>query len=190
MTVETGFRSTRPHEGIGYDGNMLGRLPIVWALAGVLVAQVHESPAASSSTILAKVADIHGAAGVFAVAGYRIGERALAILEEPRGSFALDVTHKTPLEVQWSCVADGVQASTGVSAGKLNLHIVPVPKSDFETVIHDKHSGKEIVFRLQPSFLAKYLDTPRERQPQAANEVLALADDQIFTFRITESRAR
>jgi len=190
MQVATEFRTPHSQHGMAYDINMLGRLPIVCALAGALVAQTHESPPPNSSAILAKVADIHGAAGIFAVAGYRMGERALAILGEPRGSFALDVTHKTPLEVQWSCVADGVQASTGVSAGKLNLHIVPVAKSDVETVIHDKRSGKEVVFRLQPAFLTKYLDTPRDHQPEAAREVLALPDDQIFTFRIVEPKVK
>lgn len=78
-----------------------------------------EDRASSVDETLSRVATIHGAADVFAVAGYRMGERALHDLSAQRGNFALDVTHRTPLEVQYSCIADGWQAATGVSAGKL-----------------------------------------------------------------------
>jgi len=118
--------------------------------------------------ILNRVAAIHGNAGVFAVAGYRMGERALRDLGEQRGSFTLDVTHRTPLQVQYSCGADGFEASTGVSAGKLNLHIVEVPLKDLESVAQDKKTGKKLVFRLNPKFISKYLDTSYENQAQAA----------------------
>ena len=67
-----------------------------------------------------QIAFIHGGTGPFAVAGYRIGQRALKELNLPRGTFTLEVIHKTPNEVQYSCIADGVQAATGVSVGKLN----------------------------------------------------------------------
>lgn len=138
----------------------------------------------SVDVILDRVAAIHGAAGVFAVAGYRMGERALHDLRADRGSFVLDVTHRTPLQVQYSCVADGWQAATGVSAGKLNLHIVEVPAKDTETVIRNRQTGKALVFRLRKEFLAKYLDVPQEKQKAAGREVAGLADDQIFTISI------
>lgn len=136
---------------------------------------------AGEQEILAKVAAIHGAAGVFAVAGYRIGEDALERFKKKRGSFALDVTHKTPLEVQWSCIADGVQAATGVSAGKLNLHIVEVTPDRLETVIQDKQSGRTLRYRVQPAFLKRFLDTPMEQQAAKARETLTLADAEIFS---------
>lgn len=136
---------------------------------------------AADQDALSRVADIHGAAGVFAVAGYRIGTYALAKLDTKRGSFSLDVVHKTPLDVQWSCIADGVQAATGVSAGKLNLHILEAVKANLQTTVQDKRTGKALLFRLQPTFLQKYLDTPREHQAEAAREVLALSDAEIFS---------
>jgi hypothetical protein len=42
-----------------------------------------------------------------------MGERALDDLAVQRGSFALDVTHRKPFKVQYSCIADGWQAATG-----------------------------------------------------------------------------
>ncbi len=162
------------------------RLACVLLLFSVSAGMGQTQTGGSESQILARVAEFHGAAGVFAVAGYRIGVRALAELDEQRGSFNLDVTHHTPFEVQWSCIADGVQAATGVSAGKLNLHIVEARRDQLETVVWDKHSRRHLYFNLQPSFLTKYLDTPKERQASAAREVLNLPDDAIFTMRETE----
>jgi formylmethanofuran dehydrogenase subunit E len=144
-------------------------------------AQAQPQARLGEQEILAKVAAIHGAAGVFAVAGYRIGEDALERLNKKRGSFALDVTHKTPFEVQWSCIADGVQSATGVSAGKLNLHIVEVSRDRLETVIQDKQSGRTLRYRIQPAFLKRFLDTPMEHQAEKARETLNLPSTQIFS---------
>ncbi|HMB03411.1 MAG TPA: hypothetical protein VKP69_06675 [Isosphaeraceae bacterium] len=53
----------------------------------------------TTSDCLARVRQIHGAAGPWAVAGYRIGERALAELELPRHSSSLLVVHRCPARV-------------------------------------------------------------------------------------------
>jgi hypothetical protein len=68
---------------------------------------------AEGDAALAAVAAVHGGSGPFAVAGYRIGTRALRDLGLPRGSFDVEVVHTSPGEVQWSCIADGVAAATG-----------------------------------------------------------------------------
>ena len=67
------------------------------------------------------VAAIHGDAGAWAVAGYRMGEHALKALGLKRGSFSLSVEHQSPREVRYSCIADGAQAATGASLGRLQL---------------------------------------------------------------------
>jgi formylmethanofuran dehydrogenase subunit E len=160
---------------------MFKRIIIAVLSTFVLSGQGQNPASPSASEVLSRVAEFHGAAGVFAVVGYRIGARALSLLNEKRGSFSLDVTHRTPLEVQWSCIADGIQASTGVSAGKLNLHVVETTRENLETVIRDHRSGKLLSFHLQAAFLSKFLDIPENRQPEAAREVLKLPDDAIFT---------
>jgi formylmethanofuran dehydrogenase subunit E len=75
------------------------------------------------------VREVHGEAGPWAVAGYRIGERALKELSVPRHSFGLLVLHRAPAEVQYSCVTDGLMAATGASPGKLNLKLRRFPLS-------------------------------------------------------------
>ena len=108
---------------------------------------------------------------------------ALTQLQVKRCSFSLGVTHRTPLQVQWSCIADGIQTATGVSAGNLNLHLMEKRSDKFETVIQDNRSGKMLIFRLQPEFLTKYLDTPEDRQAAAARDVLTQPDSAIFAIR-------
>jgi formylmethanofuran dehydrogenase subunit E len=127
------------------------------------------------------VAAIHGAAGVFAVAGYRMGEHALKEWNLPKGSFAIEVIHHTPSEVQWSCIADGLQASTGVSAGKLNLKIVESPREAVRTVVRNRKTGQQIVFELQPAFVQQFLDLPYEKQPPAGRTVAKMPESEIFT---------
>ena len=89
-----------------------------------LIAADHPAPkAAEVAECLTRVGEIHGAAGPWAVAGYRIGARALKDLNLPRHAFPILVVHRAPAEVRFSCVADGLQAATGASPGKLNLRV-------------------------------------------------------------------
>jgi formylmethanofuran dehydrogenase subunit E len=145
-----------------------------------------EAPAADP---LRRVAAIHGAPGPFAVAGFRIGQRALRELGLPEGSFDIEIRHESPAEVQWSCIADGVQASTGASPGKLNLTMREVPREDLRTVVRQKSSGRTLNFRLLPSFSERFVNLPRERLATAGAEVLALGDDQIFSIERPEAGA-
>lgn len=137
--------------------------------------------ARAPSGALERVAEIHGAPGPFAVAGYRVGERALKELGLPRGTFDLDVVHESPAEVQWSCIADGVQAATGASSGKLNLHMREVERAQMRTVVRRRSTGETLVFRLTPEFAKRFLDLPRESLANAGQHVLELRDEQIFS---------
>lgn len=138
------------------------------------------APASQPTDALAEVARVHGGVGPFAVAGYRMTEHAMAQLGLRRHSFDLEVVHYTPPEVQFSCIADGASAASGVSVGKLDLRLVEVPRADTRTSYRRRSDGRTIVLRLAPDFVARYLDLPRDRLAAAGAEVLALADDEIF----------
>ena len=58
--------------------------------------------AAAVAECLARVREVHGGGGPWAVVGYRMGQRALHDLDRPRHSFAVRVTHRCPAEVQYS----------------------------------------------------------------------------------------
>jgi formylmethanofuran dehydrogenase subunit E len=123
---------------------------------------------------------LHGATGPWAVAGYRIGERALKELGLPRQSHELEVIHHSPAEVQYSCIADGVQAATGASPGKLNLRMELATREGLCTVIRDKQSGRSFTFTLRPEFARSMSNLPMERLEGEGRRVAAMPDDGIF----------
>lgn len=150
-------------------------------LAGCAPAPIASSPAARpKETGLAEVARVHGRAGPWAVAGYRMGEHALRTLGLERGSFDLEVVHHTPREVQYSCIADGASAATGASVGKLNLALEEAAPSDTRTTYRRKSTGKSITLRLTPSFIARFKDVPVPKLEEAGREVMSLTDEAIF----------
>lgn len=157
----------------------------VWALGACAHPAAPTTPTMPSpeDVIVARVAAIHGGAGPFAVAGYRMGERALREVGAARGSFDAEVTHESPAEVQWSCIADGLQAATGTSMGRLNLHMVEVPREALRTIVRNRTTRAAVQVELRPEFLARYLETPRERLGAAGREVAAMPEDQIFVVR-------
>lgn len=167
---------------------------IIWLFLTTLVSaqhlEQHPAPAGAQTTneILQKVAAVHGQAGPFAVAGHRMGERALRELDAHHGEFSLNVTHESPAEMQWSCIADGLQASTGVSVGKLNLRHRVVPQNRMRSIVRDRDGGKEIILKLKPEFIRRFLNTQMEKLPEAGKEVMALNDDEIFEVVIPKKK--
>ncbi|WP_435008448.1 FmdE family protein [Tundrisphaera lichenicola] len=136
---------------------------------------------------LARVREVHGGAGPWAVAGYRIGEQALKALGRPRHSFALLVVHRSPAEVQYSCVADGLMAATGASPGKLNLKLEEVPPERLSTTVEDRESGRTLTFTIRPELVQSIRDLPMERLEAEGRRVAELPDAAIFT--VVEERA-
>jgi formylmethanofuran dehydrogenase subunit E len=162
------------------------KLPVgvILIAAGLAVFRTPGAPAQETDnvTALTEITFVHGDTEPFAVAGYRMGQRALKEFKLSRGSFLLEVAHNAPEEVQWSCIVDGVQVATGASLGKLNLKLVASRPSDVSTAIRDRRTGKTLIFRLTPQFTARYMSVSREKLDAAGREVLALPDDQIFVM--------
>ncbi len=164
------------------------RLALALALALVACERNHhghhghqDTPgAASSADPLAEVARVHGGAGPWAVAGYRMGQFALKKLGLSRQSFDLDVTHRGPLEPQYACVADGASAATGASVGKVNLRLEEAPADGLLTIYTRKSSGQSVKLRPTEAFKKRFLDVPRPELARAGAQVLTLQDDEIF----------
>jgi formylmethanofuran dehydrogenase subunit E len=153
-----------------------------------LTFRVPSADEAAIADCLARVREQHGAAGPWAVAGYRIGQRALKELGLPRQSFSLLVTHRAPAKVQYSCVADGLQAATGASPGKLNLRVEEVPLERLGSVVEDRRTARRLTFTLHPDFIRSIQDVPRDRLEDDGRRVAGLRDEEIFD--VTESKVR
>jgi formylmethanofuran dehydrogenase subunit E len=157
-------------------------------LASILVAGADGPPPkpTAEAECLARVKEIHGAAGAWAVVGYRMGDRALKEFSQPRHSFSLMVVHHAPAQVQYSCIADGLQAATGTSPGKLNLKVEVVPIERLSTTIEDRKTGRLLTFTLRPEFVRSIKDLPHERAEAEGKRVAVLPDDEIFV--VTETK--
>ena len=98
------------------------------------------------------------------------------------------MTHESPANVQWSCIADGLQAATGVSVWKLNLHYNVVPKSQMRSIVRERKIGRQVILKLKPDFLIHFLNLPEERLPEAGKDVMALNDDEVFVIVATKKK--
>lgn len=147
-------------------------------------------PAGPGDDGLAEVARVHGGAGPWAVLGYRMGEHARKRLGLPRHSFDLEVIHRSPREVQYSCIADGAAAATGASLGKLNLTLEPADAAAVETVFRKRSTGETIVLRPAPAFVTRFKDVPRPELGAKGREVMTLSDAELFEDVPPRSEAR
>jgi formylmethanofuran dehydrogenase subunit E len=68
---------------------------------------------------------LHGHLGPFLVIGVILGRTAQKIFDMNR---AVEATVRTPLKTPFSCVIDGVQASTQCTVGNQRLKIIDSPK--------------------------------------------------------------
>lgn len=130
----------------------------------------------------------HGVPGPWALAGHRIGRHALRRLERQRGQvWGVRFVHRSPQEVRYTCMVDGLQAATGASLGKLNLALEPASAEELETVVRDEERGLTLRYRLTASFRERFFDTDYADFPAAARELEALSDEELFEVR--EERA-
>ena len=146
----------------------------------VLLAMTGAAWADEVDTKLDAVAAVHGEAGAWAVAGYRMGEAALKTLGLKRGSFSLTVEHQSPREVRYACIADGAQAATGASVGKLQLSFTEAKAEKLATVYSNKDTGKSVKLRPTAAFMKKFMDVPRERARVAGREAMTMSDGDVF----------
>ena len=123
---------------------------------------------------------VHGGAGPWVVAGYRMGRFALAKLGLPHGSFDLEVVHHAPLEVQYSCIADGAAAATGASLGRLNLSLEPAEPQATRTTYKNRATCLLNDTATTEKFALRYMSVPRPQLSAAGEEVLHLPDAEVF----------
>ncbi|MBL8938635.1 MAG: formylmethanofuran dehydrogenase subunit E family protein [Archangium sp.] len=149
-------------------------------LVAVLVSQHPVAATPPADPKLAAVAAIHGEAGPWAVAGYRMGSFALQKLGLASQSHDLKVLHRSPKTPQFACVADGAQAATGASVGKLNLALEEAPFEQLQTTFTNSKTGAFVTLKPSKAFVARFTNTPREKALENGKAVLALKDAEVF----------
>lgn len=143
---------------------------------GLLRGHEDEGNAALDRTAL-----LHGSAEPLAVAGYRMGEAALAALGLRRGSLDMEVTQYGPRRPEWTSVIDGLQAATGASLGKMNLALVEAAKS--YSVVKHRKTGKSVRLELTATFLAAHQGMAEAKKAGASARVTGMPAAEIFVLR-------
>jgi formylmethanofuran dehydrogenase subunit E len=129
---------------------------------------------------LAAVASVHGEAGPWAMAGYRMGLFALGKLGLSAHSHALKVVHRSPKSPQFACVADGAQAATGASVGKLNLAFEEAALDQLTTTFTNSKTGVSLTLKPTKGFVARFLNAPREQAAENARAVVMMKETEVF----------
>jgi formylmethanofuran dehydrogenase subunit E len=113
-----------------------------------------------------------------------MGVRALRELSVARGHFYLEVEHRSEARVSESCIADGWQAATGVSVGRMNLRRVDTSATEGTvTRVRDRSTGRALRFELTPAFRARVAHVTHDNAEALGRMVMVLPDEDIFTFR-------
>jgi len=105
------------------------------------------------------------------VLGWRMGKAALRELNSQWGQHELDVICYIPLQMPYSCLADGLIVGTGNSLGRLDIHLGEVmTMADIHVSVRRK-DGIGPVLILKPD--QKYLESIRH-QPDDQLHALSL----------------
>lgn len=121
----------------------------------------------------------HGHLGPYVVLGARMGLLAKKILGF-EGHFDVKVRAYVGREPPVSCLADGLQVSTGATLGKGNIELEPTgdepPRAAFES------GRRRVTISLAPRALelAEGLED-RDAAAEAGRRALAMAEEELFT---------
>lgn len=118
--------------------------------------------------LLKKAVDLHGHIGPYLIMGLIIGREALKRLNlGGYHGFSAEVFCETiPPE---SCIVDGIQISTGLTTGKMNL---AVSESDVCKVVFTRGDGVELTITPRTDILQLCKDTNKGEEEKTARELL------------------
>jgi len=135
------------------------------------------------TALMEKAADFHGHLGPFLVIGVRMGNMAKRILKSNVEENKLLATAKIPFLTPFSCVLDGIQATTKCTIGNQKLKI---ENSQKEITVRFKleNSDKAMEVSVSPRLVEELMNRMSEG---ASNEALAqeiahTPESQLFTI--------
>jgi len=135
------------------------------------------------STNIANAVELHGHLGPFLILGVRMGEIAEKLLKTRPEKKELKVTAKIPLLTPFSCILDGIQATTKCTIGNQKLKI---ENSQREITVHFKLQNQNRTLKV--SVNQKTIEKLKSKISEgASNEELAweiaqAPEKQLFTI--------
>jgi formylmethanofuran dehydrogenase subunit E len=124
---------------------------------------------------------LHGHLGPFLVMGVRMGKTAKKVLGV-RGNGKLQADAKIPLLTPFSCVLDGIQATTNCTIGNQKLRIKNSKKEIAVSFTVD--SAKAIKISVKPEIVKKLMNKISEgaSNEELAREIARMPEDMLFTI--------
>ncbi len=122
----------------------------------------------------------HGRIDPGAVAGYRIGRRALAELGLAAGAEELVAVQRAARLPQLTAMLDGIQAATGATMGRLNLRLEESDAKHVETVFANRATGRSVAFHLLPECLEIVRAPGGTEVEERALKLATMTDDELF----------
>jgi uncharacterized GH25 family protein len=140
----------------------------------------------SASGDIQAIRAVHGELTPWAVIGYRMGRGALEALSLPRGDDRLLAVYHGPAALPHVSAADGIQAATGATIGRLTLRLQHADFDALRCEFTELQRGLTIVCRPNEGFLERLGVAPGKLDEQAAMKMLTLPDEELFELQVTE----
>ena len=136
------------------------------------------------TSLIKKAADFHGHLGPFLVIGVRMGSLAKKILNlNAEESNKLRVTARLPLLTPFSCILDGIQATTQCTVGNQKLRI---ENSQAKVIVYFEQQSldKGLRFHVNPKIIKELKDRYSEgaSNEELAREIAFIPESQLFTI--------
>ncbi|MCW3993162.1 MAG: formylmethanofuran dehydrogenase subunit E family protein [Candidatus Bathyarchaeota archaeon] len=136
------------------------------------------------ASLIKKAAGFHGHLGPFLVIGVRMGSLAKKILNVNAGeSNKFRVTARLPLLTPFSCIIDGIQASTQCTVGNQKLRI---ENSQAKIIVcfEQQNLDKGLRIHVNPKIIKELKDRYSEgaSNEELAREIASIPESQLFVI--------
>lgn len=136
---------------------------------------------ADLATLINKAADFHGHLGPFLVIGIRMGKLAKKILNTSMKEDRLQATAKVPLSTPFSCILDGIQATTSCTVGNQKLKIEN-SKKEITARFEFQNSDRAVKVTVNPKTVEELMNKISEgiSNEELAWKIAHAQEDQLF----------
>jgi len=136
------------------------------------------------TSLIKKAADFHGHLGPFLVIGVRMGTLTKKILNVNAGkNNKLRITARLPLLTPFSCIIDGIQATTQCTIGNQKLKM---ENSQTKIIVYFelKNSYKALRIHVDPKIIKELKNRYSEgaSNEELAREIASIPESQLFVI--------
>jgi formylmethanofuran dehydrogenase subunit E len=127
---------------------------------------------------------MHGHVGPWNVLGWRIGQDALHEFDTKWGKHDLDIICYIPMEIPYSCMADGLVIGTGNSIGRLDIRLAEVMSRDLIRIAVQRKDGTGpiLIFKPKSEYLKKIETRPVEELEKLSKECITMKENELFSI--------